>query len=426
MALPANNSTEQSLYELQVQRNLRRNYLAHLAHGLLGQTGFRLINTPTFMPAFILLLSDGSNFTVGMCLSLQAFGMALSPFFGAYLIEHRKRVLPAGFVTGAAMRAMVLGIALSALLLPPAQALPALYLCMLLLGIFTGMQGVIFHFLMSKVIPVHRRGRLTGLRNFLSGITTSVVAWLAAEYFLGSTPTSVGYAYTFLLAFILTSVGLLLLAFVREPEPPTLRGISGLLSRIKDIPVLLQQDKAFARYVLARATATMGRMAVPFYIIYVGMDIGMTGQTLGILTFAFIMSGTISNLLWGAIADRAGFRITILGSLMLWIGSTICLMFVSGLWPIALAFVGIGAAFQGFQNASINMTLEFGELKDLPMRIALANTAAEFAGAVGPLVGGLLATWFSYHAVFWVSVGFLTLGALTILRSVAEPRKYNL
>ena len=38
-----------------------------------------------------------------------------------------------------------------------------------LFGFFMGMQGVIFNFLMAKVIPVELRGRLSGLRNALAG-----------------------------------------------------------------------------------------------------------------------------------------------------------------------------------------------------------------------------------------------------------------
>jgi hypothetical protein len=40
-----------------VRRHLRRNYLAHLAHGLLGQTGMRLVNAPTFLPAYVAALT---------------------------------------------------------------------------------------------------------------------------------------------------------------------------------------------------------------------------------------------------------------------------------------------------------------------------------------------------------------------------------
>ncbi len=83
--------TEQS-YDKEVHRYLRRNYIAHLLHGLLGQTGFRLVNAPTLIPAYVLMLS-GSEFVVGLTRSLQFLGMFLSPLLGASLIEHRRKVL---------------------------------------------------------------------------------------------------------------------------------------------------------------------------------------------------------------------------------------------------------------------------------------------------------------------------------------------
>jgi MFS family permease len=163
-------------YDLQVQRDLPRNFYAHLGHGMLGQTGFRLINAPTFLPAYIMLLSGGSEMMVGLALSVQALGMMLTPLLGANLIEHRKRVLPVGFLIGAMMRLSVLFIALSGLLLGGTSVLVAILVSLTLLGLFQGMQGVVFNFLMSKVIPVKKRGRLTGLRNFLAGITSAAVA----------------------------------------------------------------------------------------------------------------------------------------------------------------------------------------------------------------------------------------------------------
>ena len=78
-------------------------------------------------------------------------------------------------------------------------------------------------------------------------------------------------------------------------------------------------------------------------------------------------------------------------------------MVSSGLLPTVLVFIGIGAAFQGFQAASMNLTLEFGHRDELPMRIALANTASELAGTIGPLLGGALATALGYDAVFYAS-----------------------
>ncbi|MEX0943349.1 MAG: MFS transporter [Pseudomonadales bacterium] len=410
-------------YSIQVQRDLTRNFIAHLAHGMLGQTGFRLLNAPTFLPAYVMMLSGGSEFAVGLALSVQALGMMLTPMVGATLIEHRKRVLPVGFLTGGAMRAMVLLIALSGFFLEGLYTLGAIMVCLLFLGLFQGMQGVIFNFLMSKVIPVSKRGRLTGLRNFLAGITSAAVAWLGGHYLLGDEPTAVGYSWTFLLAFVLTTIGLLMLLAVREPEPPTVPKKQGLLQRLGDVPQLLRDDPAFTRYFLARSLATMGRMAMPFYILYAGQSLGLTGQLLGLVTFAFTMAGTFSNLVWGSIADRTGFRRTFLLAIALWVMSTLLLVFSSGLVLTVMVFVGIGAAVQGFQNSSQNLTLEFGGRDDLPVRIAIANTASEIAGTIGPLLGGLLAAWLGYLPVFVASITFLVIGGTVVRIYVPEPRK---
>ncbi|MDZ7683835.1 MAG: MFS transporter [Gammaproteobacteria bacterium] len=410
-------------YEVQIQRDLTRNFVAQLAHGMLGQTGFRLLNAPTFLPAYIMLLSGGSQFMVGLALSVQALGMTLTPLIGANLIAHRQRVLPVGFLTGGAMRAMVLSIALSGFFLEGPWTLVAILISLAFLGLFQGMQGVIFNFLMSKVIPVSKRGRLTGFRNFLAGITSAGVAWLGGTYLLGEDPTQIGYSWTFLLAFVLTSVGLAMLLFVREPEPPSVGVKQSLMQRLGDVPQLLRDDPAFTRYFLARALATTGRMALPFYILYAGQSIGLTGQLLGSVTFAFTISGTISNLVWGSIADRTGFRTTFLWSIALWVLSTMILVFADGFVATVIVFVGIGAAVQGFQNSSQNLTLEFGDREDLPMRIALANTASEVAGTLGPLVGGILAGLLGYLSVFAVSVGFLVVGGAVVAIYVPEPRK---
>ena len=410
-------------YDLQVQRDLPRNFYAHLGHGMLGQTGFRLINAPTFLPAYIMLLSGGSEMMVGLALSVQALGMMLTPLLGANLIEHRKRVLPVGFLIGAMMRLSVLFIALSGLLLGGTSVLVAILVSLTLLGLFQGMQGVVFNFLMSKVIPVKKRGRLTGLRNFLAGITSAAVAWLGGHYLLGEVPTAAGYSYTFLLAFVLTSIGLLLLLFVREPEPPTVKVKLGLVQRLGEVPQLLREDPAFSRYFLARSLATMGRMAMPFYILFAGQSIGLSGQNLGIITFAFTIAGTVSNLAWGSMADRHGFRGTFLLSIALWVVSTLVLLVASSQWLIILVFIGIGAAVQGFQNSSINLTLEFGDRDNLPMRIAIANTASELAGTLGPLLGGVLAALLGYEAVFIASIVFLIIGGVVVRIYVPEPRK---
>ena len=409
-------------YQIFVQRNLTRNYIAHLLHGMLGQTGFRFINAPTFIPAYLLMLSGGSSVVVGLALSLQGLGQMLTPMLGANLISHRKTVLPIGFVTGALMRLCVLLMGLAGFFLEPGTTLIVLICLMGLFGIFEGMQGVIFNFLMSKVIPVNKRGRLTGFRNFLAGIVSAGVAYVGGTYLIGDDLSISGYSWTFIMAFALTALGLLTLTAVREPEPPRVSERVSLWEQFRQVPAFLRTDPEFTRYFIARAIATMGKMALPFYILFAGESIGLSGETLGIVTFAFTIAGTVSNLIWGTIADARGFRLVFLLSCGVWVVSTLLLITAPTYLLTVLVFVGIGAAVQGFDNSSRNIVLEFGDRESVPLRIAIANTTSQVTGAAGPLAGGLLAAWFGYETVFGLSVLFLMLGALVIYLYVPEPR----
>ena len=408
-------------YQARIHRDLPRNFTAHLLHGLFGQTGFRLVNAPTFLPAYVLLLS-GSDFVVGLARALQYFGMFLSPILGATLIEHRRRVLPAGFVIGGVMRLQVLGLALAGLLLPDAWAVAAICLFLALMGFFMGMQGVIFNTLMSKVIPVERRGRLLGLRNALAGLTAAGVAYLGGEYLVGRDALGNGYAVTFLVAFALTCVGLCMLLMIREPEPPRVRTATRLGDRLKDVPELLRSDRAYANYLICRALATLGRMAAPFYILHAGDVIGLSGGHIGILSTAFLLANSVTLLGWGLIADRSGFRLVFICSLGVWIAAVLGLLAADGLTGFVLAFLGIGAGMGGFQMAAQNMVLEFGPRQDIPLRIAVATSAQELTGAIGPLAGGLLASLYSRELVFAIAVVCQLAAIGLLLIRVDEPR----
>ena len=68
---PAASDRAEAEFLAEARGNLRRNYSAHLLHGLFGQTGFRLINAPTFIPSYIHLLA-GSEIYVGLARGLSA------------------------------------------------------------------------------------------------------------------------------------------------------------------------------------------------------------------------------------------------------------------------------------------------------------------------------------------------------------------
>jgi MFS family permease len=348
--------------------------------------------------------------------------MFLSPVLGATIIEHRRRVLPVGIAIGVLMRVQVLGLALGGLLLPDPWPLISAWLFLALFGFFLGIQGVVFNFLVSKVIPVERRGVLMGLRNALAGLTASGVAFYAGATLVAGNALGNGYAATFLLGFGLTSVGLLMLLFVREPASPQVREPSRVRERLRELPALLRSDRAFTRYFLARALATIGRMAVPFYVLFAKGRLELSGELMGQISGAFIFAQSMGPFLGGLVADRRGFRFVFLASLATWMVGVVLLMNTQSEAGLVGVFAALGAGLGGFQMSAQNLVLEFGSRRNLPMRIAVANSASELVGAVGAIAGGLLTFAVSFSAIFWTALAFQAAAFATVLFFVEEPR----
>jgi len=419
-------SERESAFEGFVRRNLRRNYAGHFLHGMLGMTGFRLVNAPTFVPAYIHVLS-GSDVAVGMGLALQQFGGAISAIFGAAQIEHRKKVLPVSMFLGTMMRVQILGLALSGWFLHGHTLLVTVMVFLFLLGLFQGPQGVAFQFLLAKMIPIEWRGRLQGWRNMTGGLIAAVLSLAAGKYLVGRNVFGNGYGTTFLVAFVLTSLGLTAFALlVREPEPPSLRPKVHILDRVREFPAMLRGNPAFLYFMIARTFAIASRVAAPFYIIYASRTVSLSGAMIGVLSFAYLIADTVANIVWGHLADRSGFRSTFIAALVFWIAATLLLMNAPSLPLIFLAFFGLGAANSGYQMSAQNIVFEFGHRDDMAMRLALSNTAESFMAALGPLAGGLIAAGFGYHAVFWVSIVFEAIALALLVFLVEEPRKRRL
>ncbi|QKV53015.1 MFS transporter [Comamonas antarctica] len=421
LSSPPELTQQEQAYQAQVQRDLPRNFLANLAHGMLGLTGFKLMHAPTFVPAYIFLLS-GSKVAVGLALGAQFIGMAMSSIWSATLIEHREQVMKVVYSVGWMMRLQIFCLALSTFFFSGHTALVLACVFLALFGFFGGMQGVAFNFLMSKVIPTNQRGRLIGLRNFLGGLIAAGVAYVGGEYLVGSNAFGNGYGSTFMLAFILTSIGISALTFVREPKSLTVRKKSaGFRQRVAEIPALLKGDDDYRKFFYARALGALGTVAVPFYVLYAGQYVSLSGATLGYFSLAFLLSQTISNLLWGRIADARGYRLVFLLSMALWGGATLLLICGASLPVFVIAFCGLGAGFGGYQVASSNFVLEFGKSHELPMLIAVSDTASHLMMALGPLLGGVIATYFGYHLIFWLALLVKTLSLIMVWK-LHEPR----
>jgi MFS family permease len=262
-----------------------------------------------------------------------------------------------------------------------------------------------------------------GLRNALSGVTSAGVAYLGGSWLVETNALGNGYAATFLLAFVLTEAGLLMLLFIREPEAPTVRSRTGVAARLADLPALVRADANFGVFLGVCALGALGRIAMPYYVLYAQQTLAIGGRELGLLTAAFLLAATTLNVPWGVIADRAGFRVVFLGSLAIWIAGTFVLLGVASFAALVGGFVALGAGSGGFMMAQQNLVLEFGSREDLPLRIGVTNSATEAMGVIAPLAGGVLATLLEFPAVFFCAIAFQLAAVAFVALRLREPRE---
>ncbi len=418
-------------YERFVRANLKRNFTGHFLHGMLGMTGFRMVNSPTFIPSYIYSLS-GSSAIVGLAMSLQQLGAVISPVFGASVVEHRKRILPVSMILGMLMRFQLLGLAITGWFFRDQPALVMALVFIFLFGLCQGPQRVAFQYLMAKVIPVELRGRLNAWRNFAGGALAAVLSALAGVWLIANNVFGNGYATTLLVVFIITSLGLSVLnALMREPEPPTVRAPTPFLERLKEFPALLTADPGFAWFMIARTLAMGIRIGWPFFFLYATDQLGLDaaseperfGAVFAMLTFAYMAADTVSNLIWGYLADRTGFRTTLILSLVLNLVGVAGLILGEGLWPALAAFIALGAAQSAYLMSTTNIVMEFGHRHDMPMRMALSNTAEGLMGALAPLLGGALVVAYGYQSAFIATIVAIALALVIVVLKVDEPRR---
>lgn len=408
-------------YQRHVDRHFKRNATVQILNGMFGQTGVRLVQAPTFIPAYLFEIS-GSDFVVGLARSLEASGRIFSPFIGASLIGHRDRILGTTLVLGVLMRLQILGMAMAGFLLSNVQALYAVTTFLALMGFFQGMSQVTLNSLRGKVVPVQRRGIIAGARSFLAGLTSALISYFAGAYLVENNTFGNGYASVFLLAFVIGVSGMVIIAFTSEPPSVKVRKQASTREVVRSIPNLLRKDPAFAKFFYARALAAFGRMAMPFYVLFALTRMDISGSELGLLTLIWMIVPSVTNVIWGLLADQKGHRIVMVSTLSLWILSHFLLLFVTDLLEMILFFALLGLSRGGFVQSGQNLILEFGRTENVPLRLAACSAAVSLIAAIGPVLGGGILAFFSYETLFLTCIFLQVTALIMLLVSVPEPR----
>lgn len=313
-----------------------------------------------------------------------------------------------------------LGLGLSVFFMGFVTTVWQLFILRLFMGVFTGFISM-SQALISTQTPKHIAGKVLGTLQ-----TGSVTGSLMGPLIGGLLADAIGYATTFkFLSIILIFSSFLVLFGIHEerinPEIGTQSSYTSkeVLQHIVRHPMLLM-------VMLVSMFIQVAHFSIqPILSLYVGDLHGPANLAL-FSGIAFSAAG-LGNLMmarnWGKIADKIGYIKVLI--ILLFLAAIFYLpgAFVTNLWQlVALRFL-LGMSIGGIIPVRIAYIRQEAPIS-MQGEVLGYNTSIRFLGnVIGPMMGGALAGYFGFSAVFIVTSTLLLMCALTLLG--AKHRQEN-
>jgi MFS family permease len=382
----------------------------------------------TFLTALAVKLG-ASNFQIGLLAALPTF-TNLFQLLALWLVQryNNRRVLTV--VCTALARFPLVIIGLMPFLFSAGTTIQTLIFLLFFHYLFGSLAGATWNSWMKDLLPDSKLGsffanrtRLTQILNVILSLAIS----LLIDYTKVHYPAYETIAYTAL--FLAGSVaGLLsLLTLIYTPEP---------LGQVQTQPVLRLfreplQDKNFRKMLLFNACWIFSvNLAIPFLSVYMLKTMGLSVFCITALAIVGQISGIIFVRSWGRYADKYSNKTVIGICAPVYIGCILAWAFtaVSGSLHFNLLLLVLINIFSGISTAGINLSLNNMGIKLAPKGSAMAYLSAKnmivaCASAGAPLIGGLLADFFSsqhqWNILFLIGATLAIL-SIQLLRHIHE------
>jgi MFS family permease len=416
-----------SSVQQEIAQNYRWNFLVNSLDGASFWFGMSFISSTIILPLYVSHFTS-SPLMIGLIPFLSTAGFLVPQLFTSNVVERApiKKFFPVtiGFFLE---RIPIFLLAPTAYFLAasrPSLALIAFFVLYAWHTVGAGMIVVGWQDMIAKIIPVEKRGRFFGITNFL-GHGAGILGALAVPFILDKYTFPLGYVISFALAAVLIFLSWVFLSLTREPAVQSSKPPVSQLDYLRSLPEVLRQDRNFRMYLLSQIVFYLSGMAIGFLAVYAVQTWHMSDATAGGFTVALQIGLALGNLFFGFLADRKGHKLSLEICLMLSILSLILAISAPNPWWFFPIFFLRGAVNGGTFVSGISIVYEFADTENRATYIGLANTLPGVAGAIAPLLGGLLAGVMSYQAMF-ILAGIIGVFSWILMRFVVrEPRQMN-
>jgi len=408
----------------------RKNFWLNVIDGSLFLMAIAIIPWETILPAYVKRYTS-NEYIISFIPAIRIIGMTLPQIFGARMIERLRYRKPVMLLTGLGQRVPWLFLGFFLLLMSSFKTsmfpLIIFFTFYTIFTISTGINMPIWLDVVAKVTPVNARGKLFAYRNFLGGVLGLVGAKIS-EIVLKKYEFPISYSILFLLFFILTSLSLWSLLFLKEPPSLKVRKRRKFKNYIKAVTKLIRTDKNYLNYIIASLllsfTMVSGGIAT-FYTIY-GVDkfnLHNKDYIFAQIKWYMVLANLVTIFFFGYLADKKGHKINLVLSSIFMIISTSFMLLTKGLFLYFASYVLYGMALATLSISSLNITLEFGKEEDRPIYISIKNTLIAPISFLMPFLASFLVRHFGYLFLFYLTILANILYLFFIIFFVKEPRK---
>ena len=351
-------------------------------------------------------LWSGAIFAITFAIS--AF---MSPIWGKLADKKGKKIM---LLRSALLIALTYG--LGSIVTTPLE----LFLVRVLQGFAAGMWPASLA-LMSAYSPKSKIGFSMGIMqsaNIFGTILGPLLGGLLAQYF--------GMRSTFVISCVLILViTILTMIFIKEPPKEKVtshnKAHGGTLAMLKNKSILL--------ILIAGGMTQMVILFVqPVMTLYVGQLVQDASNVLVLSGLVFSLSGiagAIAAPIWGRTGQNIGFYKTIVTAL---IGAGIIISLQSlpsSLLPFAIMQFLAGLCFSGIFPSANSMLVTHTPNNLRGTAFGLFFSAQQVGGAIGPLIGGLVATFMDLSLIFLLSGLTLLFLGIYFMKSAPIVLRYN-